>query len=384
MVFLLFLLGLIAIAAGVMGLATGTLPIAEATFGVAALVSASIAVTGGLVLLGMAAAVAEVRRVLRQLMREMRQDRVHDRMEGGPGAAARREPRLAQTQPPKGNVADVIPARFDVPEEAPARPVAGSAAELRRAVPVAAPYAGEPRSPSEVPEPRFSEPPVPQPAPAPQPRTPEPRFAESPAAPPPPPEPRSERRFAEPPAPGPEPRISQGRFAEPPPLQPLAAPEPRISERRRSEPPDLQPPPVPEPRRYAESAVPQPPPVPEPRTSERRYAEPPVPPPLPATPRSEPAIAAPERFDAVGLHRPGAPNPSDDEADAQAEGTLPPLAPVDTPRPGPRPVRILKSGVINEVAYTLFSDGTIESKTPTQTLHFASIDEFRRHLEGSD
>jgi hypothetical protein len=102
-------------------------------------------------------------------------------------------------------------------------------------------------------------------------------------------------------------------------------------------------------------------------------------------PPSEPSIAAPERFDGVGLHRPGAPDPAHAEAEADAgtwaEGTLPPLAPTDAPRAGPRPVRVLKSGVINEVAYTLFSDGTIESKTPTQTLHFASIDEFRRHLE---
>ena len=44
-------------------------------------------------------------------------------------------------------------------------------------------------------------------------------------------------------------------------------------------------------------------------------------------------------------------------------------------------MRILKSGVINEVTYTLFSDGTIETQTPKGTQRFGSIDEFRRHLE---
>jgi hypothetical protein len=46
-----------------------------------------------------------------------------------------------------------------------------------------------------------------------------------------------------------------------------------------------------------------------------------------------------------------------------------------------RPVRILKSGTFNDVSYTLFSDGSIETLTPGGTLRFSSIDEFRRHLD---
>jgi hypothetical protein len=46
-----------------------------------------------------------------------------------------------------------------------------------------------------------------------------------------------------------------------------------------------------------------------------------------------------------------------------------------------KPVRVLKSGKINDVAYTLFSDGSIETQTPSARLRFGSIDEFRKHLE---
>ena len=50
-------------------------------------------------------------------------------------------------------------------------------------------------------------------------------------------------------------------------------------------------------------------------------------------------------------------------------------------RPEPRPVSVLKSGVIDEMAYTLFTDGSIEAQMPDGTMRFASIEELRRHLE---
>jgi hypothetical protein len=47
-----------------------------------------------------------------------------------------------------------------------------------------------------------------------------------------------------------------------------------------------------------------------------------------------------------------------------------------------RPVTVLKSGKFNDVSYTLFSDGSIETQMADGgTLRFGSIDEFRRHLE---
>jgi hypothetical protein len=44
------------------------------------------------------------------------------------------------------------------------------------------------------------------------------------------------------------------------------------------------------------------------------------------------------------------------------------------------PVAILKSGVVDGMAYTLYVDGSIEAELPQGTLRFASINELRDHL----
>jgi len=44
-------------------------------------------------------------------------------------------------------------------------------------------------------------------------------------------------------------------------------------------------------------------------------------------------------------------------------------------------VSILKSGVVNGMAYTLYSDGSIEAQLPQATLRFGSITELRDHIE---
>ena len=59
----------------------------------------------------------------------------------------------------------------------------------------------------------------------------------------------------------------------------------------------------------------------------------------------------------------------------------PPPVAAPPPRVEQRPPSILKSGVIDEMAYTLFTDGSIEAQMPDGTMRFASIDELRRHLE---
>jgi hypothetical protein len=46
-----------------------------------------------------------------------------------------------------------------------------------------------------------------------------------------------------------------------------------------------------------------------------------------------------------------------------------------------RPVAILKSGMIDGMAYTLFADGSIEAVLPTGPIRFASVDALRAHLE---
>jgi hypothetical protein len=45
------------------------------------------------------------------------------------------------------------------------------------------------------------------------------------------------------------------------------------------------------------------------------------------------------------------------------------------------PISILKSGVIDGMAYTLYTDGSIEAQLPSGVMRFASIDELREHLE---
>jgi hypothetical protein len=43
---------------------------------------------------------------------------------------------------------------------------------------------------------------------------------------------------------------------------------------------------------------------------------------------------------------------------------------------------VLKSGVIEGMAYTLYSDGSIEADLPQGMVRFPSIDALRRHLAG--
>jgi hypothetical protein len=50
--------------------------------------------------------------------------------------------------------------------------------------------------------------------------------------------------------------------------------------------------------------------------------------------------------------------------------------------PPPRPA-ILKSGVIDGMAYTLYADGSIEAELAAGTVRFASINELRAHLDAN-
>jgi hypothetical protein len=50
---------------------------------------------------------------------------------------------------------------------------------------------------------------------------------------------------------------------------------------------------------------------------------------------------------------------------------------------GEAAVSVLKSGVVDGMAYTLFSDGSIEAELPQGTLRFGSITELRDHIEQS-
>ena len=76
------------------------------------------------------------------------------------------------------------------------------------------------------------------------------------------------------------------------------------------------------------------------------------------------------------------------DAPPQRRVVRPPLAlgePAATRQPpaveGQPPVTILKSGVVDGMAYSLYSDGSIEAQMPEGMMRFASIDELRAHLD---
>jgi hypothetical protein len=264
MLVLLLFLGFAAVAAGMFGVGLGV-PVKDTTFGAAVLVSSSVAITGGFILVGLAAAVSELRRVLQAGLRQMR---LPDRLEADHGGRWT-EPRLGVPGAPGGEPrarrsdgdAAVIPTRFDAPE---------------------APEATErPRKPA-----------------------------------------RQER-------------------TQPPPPPPSASISGDESHRA-------------------------------------------------------PGGSGPERFNAVrpsDFRRFGSEGPEQRTEAPPATQTAqfgtddvnaPPLSPAEAAGPAAiRPVRVLKSGQINDVAYTLFSDGSIETQTPGGTERFGSIDEFRRRLEKS-
>jgi hypothetical protein len=85
--------------------------------------------------------------------------------------------------------------------------------------------------------------------------------------------------------------------------------------------------------------------------------------------RNEPERSIPERA--------APPQPQEPPAIQPAEQVP---APASAP-PQPMPVSILKSGVIDGMAYTLYTDGSIEAQLPSGVMRFASIDELREHLE---
>lgn len=58
-----------------------------------------------------------------------------------------------------------------------------------------------------------------------------------------------------------------------------------------------------------------------------------------------------------------------------------PPAPEPAPAVEQAPVTVLKSGVVDGMAYSLYSDGSIEAQMPEGMMRFASIDELRAHLD---
>jgi len=98
-------------------------------------------------------------------------------------------------------------------------------------------------------------------------------------------------------------------------------------------------------------------------------------------PRRPPLETPISNFDAMW------PEPAPPSGEAKPEQPEPPPAPEEKPAPAaapePHEVAILKSGVVDGMAYTLYVDGSIEAELPQGTVRFASIDELRSHLQNS-
>ena len=69
------------------------------------------------------------------------------------------------------------------------------------------------------------------------------------------------------------------------------------------------------------------------------------------------------------------------EAQQPAAPPPPPSSGHPPPPQEQPPVTVLKSGVVDGMAYSLYSDGSIEAQMPEGMMRFASIDELRSHLE---
>jgi hypothetical protein len=142
-----------------------------------------------------------------------------------------------------------------------------------------------------------------------------------------------------------------------------------------------------------------PPPSPSPSDAAPRGwrppgSRPPAPPIAPSEPpRHEPPMAAPQRpepsFDAAWPDR----RPIDPQPDFSAapdpipaprlngDATHRDVPPPARPASDNAPPTVLKSGVVDGMAYTLYTDGSIEAELAQGVVRFGSIEELRNHLE---
>jgi len=152
-----------------------------------------------------------------------------------------------------------------------------------------------------------------------------------------------------------------------------------------------------------EAETPEPPPAPEaPRRrnlmfastsrKERERAEakaadgaPHEEPAVPAAPDATPSASfddawpKPDRMQPPIARRPPPPRSPSNFAEAAPP---PPSAPEPAPPAAEQlSVTVLKSGIVDGMAYSLYSDGSIEAQMPEGMMRFASIDELRAHLD---
>jgi hypothetical protein len=108
-------------------------------------------------------------------------------------------------------------------------------------------------------------------------------------------------------------------------------------------------------------------------------------------PAAAPQVAQQEAFDSLWPKRPAREAQTDprfEVARAPAAVASHPAHDAEeahdpSPTPPERSVAILKSGVVDGMAYTLYADGSIEAQLPQGTVRFGSIAELRAHIEGN-
>jgi hypothetical protein len=321
---MLSLLGIVIAAVGIAAIGFG-IPINEFTLGTTLIVAGVSALTGGLVLIGLAAVVAELRR-----LGEAVRARIAIRSEARPVEAPEVEPTPStMVVPPAPMVA--VAAR---PPQT-ASPGARADAQVSEARP------REPRPAAELPDGDAAAPPVE-------------RLRAS--------IPRAERSTAEPSILAQEEEVplspnGAAHVQTRPPHVEAAAPEPKVS---------------PEDRGAVEAL----------KASRLDFLF-----------RSRPTRPASQRenFDAAwsadarpAKRAESEPSPASEMGQVQADQA----APVQDRRPEPAALEepqgaaaILKSGVVDGMAYTLYTDGSIEAKLPDGTVRFGSIAELRAHIE---
>jgi hypothetical protein len=96
-------------------------------------------------------------------------------------------------------------------------------------------------------------------------------------------------------------------------------------------------------------------------------------PPAMDAPLVEPVAPTPPTFDDAW--------PKSERARRGGRSNAPDAPPAAPSRDDKPQVTVLKSGVVDGMAYSLYSDGSIETQMPEGMMRFASIDELRAHLD---
>jgi hypothetical protein len=318
---LLYVVGALAAVAGAAAILFG-IPVKEFSFGDTLIVSGTVSLIGGLIVVGLAAAVSQLQRLSEMAGARplSRSGRAVDVLEAVRGSRAPFPPK-SKPETTRAPVSELPPF---VPAPTEERPLAEEE---------------EPAAPS----------------------------IRNPDLPPPGEEPAQEAPVLKPVASAPSPfRFPERPKAAPPPA-PKAEPLPRAASSFESSlPPWRKPAPAPaEPRAQSQPSYFDAMWKNEPRTASSPSA----------------AETEPPRTRAAEPFQWPEPEPALDPKPAEFESGPEPTESTPPAEEAPRAVAVLKSGVVDGMGYTLYVDGSIEAELPNGTLRFASINELRAHLE---